>query len=148
MVNYSFSDYYVTAAYQAADNAQIVTASNGKTFESNDGVVFVAAGADFGAFGAKIAYGSTDSVDSVTLEGNMDIGAASNILVWVNSADVDDALLTSTTSNQALAAQGLDGTSFGINYQYDLGGGATFVAGYVDEADDDSQFQAGVYFSF
>ncbi len=126
MLTYSFSDYYVTAAAQSSSVA------------AND-ITFVAAGGDFGAFGAKLAYGSTDAADSVTLEGNMDIGAASNILVWVNSTDV---------SGVVTAADTADGTSFGINYQYDLGGGATFVAGYVDEADDDNQFQAGVYFSF
>lgn len=125
MVTYSFSDYYVTAAAQDSSVA------------AND-IVFLAAGGDFGAFGAKLAYGETDSDESITLEGNMDIGAASNILVWVNSNDAP----TST------GVGGRDGTSFGINYQYDLGGGATFVAGYVDEADDDNQFQAGVYFSF
>jgi outer membrane protein OmpU len=126
MVTYSFSDYYVTAAAQSSSLA------------AND-ITFVAAGGDFGAFGAKVAYGSTDAADSVTLEGNMDIGAASNLLVWVNSTDV---------AGVVTAADTADGTSFGINYQYDLGGGATFVAGYVDEADDDNQFQAGVYFSF
>ncbi|OIQ39050.1 MAG: porin [Roseobacter sp. MedPE-SWde] len=126
MVTYSFSDYYVTAAAQSSSVA------------AND-ITFVAAGGDFGAFGAKIAYGTTDAADSVTLEGNMDIGAASNILVWVNSTDVSGAVTAADTA---------DGTSFGINYQYDLGGGATFVAGYVDEADNDNQFQAGVYFSF
>lgn len=154
MVNYSFGDYYVTAAYQAADNTTTITTSGGAVLDSNDGLYFVAAGGDFGAFGAKIAYGSTDTADSVTLEGNMDIGAASNILVWVNSTDVAAALLADTTvGGTAGLARGVnaadgDGTSFGINYQYDLGGGATFVAGYVDEADDDNQFQAGVYFSF
>jgi outer membrane protein OmpU len=126
MVTYSFSDYYVSAAAQSSSVA------------AND-ITFVAAGGDFGAFGARLAYGTTDAADSVTLEGNMDIGAASNILVWVNSTDV---------AGVVTAADTADGTSFGINYQYDLGGGATFVAGYVDEADDDNQFQAGVYFSF
>lgn len=149
MASYSFSDYYVTAAYQSADNSQVIV-SNGQSFESNDGLYLIAAGADFGQFGARLAYGSTDSIDSVTLEGNMDIGAASNILVWVNSADVDNALTTSSNAAIAAAANTADGTSFGINYQYDLGGGATFVAGYVNSAadQDDDQFQAGVYFSF
>ncbi|MGR3622059.1 porin [Pseudophaeobacter sp.] len=129
MVTYSFSDFYVSAAGQSSSTA------------AND-ITFVAAGGDFGAFGARLAYGSTDAVDSFTLEGNMDIGAASNILVWVNSADAPASV------SAAKSDGGIDGTSFGINYQYDLGGGATFVAGYVDEADDDNQFQAGVYFSF
>jgi outer membrane protein OmpU len=129
MATYSFGDYYVTAAMQSS------------SVPLND-ITFAAAGGNFGAFGAKLAYGSTDQVDSFTLEGNMDIGAASNVLVWVNSADAPGSV--STVKGDG----GVDGTSFGINYQYDLGGGATVVAGYVDEADDDNQFQAGVYFSF
>ncbi|OIQ45581.1 MAG: porin [Roseobacter sp. MedPE-SW] len=152
MVTYSFSDYYVSAAYQAADNTVIsgsqFATSNGTIMDPNDGLYVITAGGDFGQFGARIAYGSTDVADSVTLEGSMDIGAASNLVVWVNSTDVDNAILTSTTGTQAATGASIDGTSFGINYQYDLGGGATFVAGYVDEADDDNQFQAGVYFSF
>ncbi len=128
-VGYSFGDYYVAAAMQSSSVA------------AND-ISFFAAGGNFGAFGARIAYGSTDFADTFTLEGNMDIGAASNILVWVNSADAP------TSVSTVKGDGGVDGTSFGINYQYDLGGGATIVAGYVDEADDDNQFQAGVYFSF
>ena len=129
MLTYSFGDYYVAAAAQDSSVA------------AND-ITFLSAGGDFGNFGARLAYGETDSDESITLEGNMDIGAASNILVWVNSNDAPGSV--STTKSDG----GRDGTSFGINYQYDLGGGATFVAGYVDEADDDNQFQAGVYFSF
>ena len=148
MGTYSFGDYYVSAAYQSADNAATLTTSSGAVLDANDGQYVIAFGGDFGQFGARLAYGSNDHADSVTLEGNADLGSASNIVVWVNSTDVDAAILTSTTGNQALAGASIDGTSFGINYQYDLGGGATFVAGYVDEADDDSQFEAGVYFSF
>ncbi|CUH86720.1 Porin [Phaeobacter sp. CECT 5382] len=152
MVTYSFSDYYVAASYQATDNSATITTTNGTVLDPNDGLYLLTAGGDFGAFGAKLAYGSTDVADSVTLEGNMDIGAASNIVVWVNSTDVDANLMADTTVTGATTiganATASDGTSFGINYQYDLGGGATFVAGYVDEADDDNQFQAGVYFSF
>ena len=129
MATYSFGDYYVTAAMQSS------------SVPLND-ITFAAAGGNFGAFGAKLAYGSTDQVDSFTLEGNMDIGGAANVLVWVHSADAPGSV--STVKGDG----GVDGTSFGINYQYDLGGGATVVAGYVDEADDDNQFQAGVYFSF
>jgi outer membrane protein OmpU len=150
MLTYSFGDYYVAGSYQSADNTATFTTSNGTVIDANDGLYLITAGGDFGQFGARVAYGSTDAVDSVTVEGNVDLGAASNLLVWVNSADVDANILADTTAGSNLAAVGraVDGTSFGINYQYDLGGGATFVAGYVDEADDDNQFQAGVYFSF
>ncbi|WP_380993421.1 porin [Sedimentitalea sp. HM32M-2] len=152
MLTYSFGDYYVTGAYQGADNTATVTAANGTVFDPNDGLYFLAAGADWGQFGAKVAYGSTDVADSVTVEGNFDLGAASNILVWVNSTDVDSALTAAANGTAAgtlgAAANGMDGTSFGINYQYDLGGGATFVAGATESAADNTEVQAGVYFSF
>ncbi|WP_424988021.1 porin [Microbulbifer sp. S227A] len=153
MLTYSFGDYYVTGAYQSADNAVTYTDVNGRVYDQEDGQYFLAIGGEWGNFGAKLAYGSNDIADSVTLEGNMDIGAASNILVWVNNTSVDDALLNvanESAAGVAAVAEDLDGTAFGINYQYDLGGGATFVAGYAQSAadDDNSQFQAGVYFSF
>lgn len=141
MLTYSFGDYYVSGSYQSASNTGTRTV-NGVTYEAADGLYFLAAGGDFGAFGARLAYGSTDEADSITLEGNMDIGAASNLLIWVNNTSVDDNLLNNGFGTA------VDGTAVGINYQYDLGGGSTFVAGYVNEADGDNQFQAGVYFNF
>ncbi|GHG82249.1 porin [Pseudodonghicola xiamenensis] len=135
MLTYSFSDYYVTAAYQSSENGP-TRVINGKTVETTDGITFAAVGADFGQFGAKLAYGDTEEASSWTLEGNMDIGAASNVVLWVNSTDSE------------VSTDAADGTAYGINYQYDLGGGATLVAGYVDTAANDSQFQAGVYFKF
>jgi outer membrane protein OmpU len=141
MLTYSFGDYYVTGAYQDSSDGVVIGGD-----DLND-LYFFAAGADFGVFGARVAYGSTTLTDSWTIEGNMDIGAASNVLVWINDA-----------SNNGYTVGGVDlgtdGTSWGINYQYDLGGGSTFVAGYVDSENklnggsDQQQFQAGVYFSF
>ncbi|MEO9782319.1 MAG: porin [Sedimentitalea sp.] len=140
MLTYSFGDYYVTGAYQDSNNGPMTDAGD----DIND-LYFLAAGGDWGQFGAKIAYGSNDTSDSWTLEGNMDIGAASNILVWYNDAD------GSAFAIDGVDGVGTDGNAFGINYEYDLGGGATFVAGYVNSDYNDvdqDQFQAGVYFSF
>jgi outer membrane protein OmpU len=150
MLTYSFGDYYVTGAYQSSTGGPTSSNATGAE-ELNDGLYFVAAGADWGQFGAKLAYGSTAATDAVTLEGNMDIGAASNILVWVNNASTNN--LTTRGPAATRTTIGRDGTSWGINYQYDLGGGSTFVAGYVDSergvnAGSQKQFQAGVYFSF
>ncbi|MBK0326251.1 porin [Rhodobacteraceae bacterium F11138] len=148
MLTYSFGDYYVTGAYQDSNNG--LQASDGK--DLND-LYFFAAGGDWGQFGAKIAYGSTTLTDSWTIEGNMDIGAASNVLVWINDASDNNYTVGGGFANGG-ADLGTDGTSWGINYQYDLGGGTTFVAGYVDSENklnggtDQKQFQAGVYFSF
>ncbi|MEW2914431.1 porin [Leisingera sp. JC11] len=125
MLSYSFGDYFVTGAYQDSN----VTA--------NDELGFFAVGGDFGQFGATLSYGTTDASDSVTLAGDVELGAASTIVAWVNSADQN-------------TAAGRDGTAFGINYEYDLGGGVTFVAGAVSShADsDENSIQAGLHFSF
>ncbi|MDK3071581.1 porin [Sedimentitalea sp. JM2-8] len=146
MATYSFGDYYVTGAYQDSSDGIVIGGD-----DLND-LYFLAAGGDFGQFGAKIAYGESTLTKAWSLEGNMDIGAASNILVWVTDASSNKTIDIGGTPTDL----GSDGTSWGINYQYDLGGGATFVAGYVDSENklaaahrqDQKQFQAGVYFSF
>lgn len=150
MLTYSFGDYYVTGAYQSTSDGVEYTNGAGTVYSNSDGMYFLAAGGDWGQFGAKIAYGSTDVADSWTLEGNVDIGAASNLLVWVNSTDVDGGLLDANLNSATFVenAKDLDGTAYGINYEYDLGGGVTFVAGYAESAADNTQVQAGVYFSF
>lgn len=137
MLTYSFGDYYATAAYQSSSDGPLGDAGE----ELNDGIGFIAFGADFGQFGGAIAYGTTEAADSWKLEGNYDIGAASNIQAWVTDVSTNNVLVAGTDPVT-------DGTNWGLNYQYDLGGGATFVAGYVDGADDTEQFQAGVWFRF
>ncbi len=65
MLTYSFGDYYVTGAYQSVDNNPLVyTDANGRVYDQADGLYFLAAGADWGQFGAKLAYGSNDVADS------------------------------------------------------------------------------------
>ncbi|UWQ53657.1 porin [Leisingera caerulea] len=125
MLSYSFGDYFVTGAYQ---DSNVV---------ANDELGFFAVGGDFGQFGATLSYGTTEDSDSITLAGDVELGAASTIVAWVNSADQN-------------TADGRDGTAFGINYEYDLGGGVTFVAGAVSSHADDNEnsVQAGLHFSF
>ncbi|UWQ58250.1 porin [Leisingera caerulea] len=141
MLNYSFGDYFVTGAYQSADNGRTIT-KGGVAVEADDDVIFLAGGADFGQFGATLQLAQTEEADSVTLAGEAEVGAASTVIAWVNSTDID----TGVTAGQTVT----DGTAFGINYEYDLGGGVTFVAGYVNTAadDNDNSVQAGLHFSF
>ena len=141
MLSYSFGDYFVTGAYQSEDNGRALT-KNGAAVSAGDDLMFFAAGADFGQFGATLSYGQTEEADAVTLAGEAEIGAASTVVAWVNSTDID----TGVTAGQTR----LDGTAFGINYEYDLGGGVTFVAGYVNTAanTNENSVQAGLHFSF
>ncbi|WP_027256834.1 MULTISPECIES: porin [Leisingera] len=143
MLSYSFGDYFVTGAYQSEDNGTVVAKTDGSTESSGDGMGFFAIGGDFGQFGATLSYGTTEEADAVTLAGDVEIGAASTLVAWVNSTDIETDVTAATQTRT-------DGTSFGINYEYDLGGGVTFVAGYVNNAadDDDQQVQAGLHFSF
>lgn len=144
MLTYNFGDYYVAGAYQWSSNGPV--ADTGE--ELNDGVGLVAFGGDFGQFGGKLAYGTTEAADTVTLEGYANIGAASTIMAWVSNLDSQNLTQGGTSIFTDKNGAAADGTSWGLNYQYDLGGGATLVAGYVDSYDDIQQFQAGVYFKF
>ncbi|UWQ32661.1 porin [Leisingera sp. M527] len=141
MLNYSFGDYFVTGAYQSADDGRTIT-KGGATVQADDDILFFAAGANFGQYGATLQYAQTEEADSFTLAGEAEIGAASTLIGWVNSTDID----TTVTAGQTVT----DGTAFGINYEYDLGGGVTFVAGYVQTAaaSDENSVQAGLHFSF
>jgi outer membrane protein OmpU len=141
MLSYSFGDYFVTGAYQSASNGRQIT-KGGVSVSADDDVIFLAGGADFGQFGATLQLAQTEEADSITLVGEAEIGAASTLIGWVNSTDID----TGVTAGQSVT----DGTAFGINYEYDLGGGVTFVAGYVQTAaaSDENSVQAGLHFSF
>ncbi|UWQ24574.1 porin [Leisingera aquaemixtae] len=148
MLNYSFGDYFVTGAYQASDNGATGVTTGGQTVELNDELAFFAFGADFGQYGATLQYAQTEQADGVTLAGEAEIGAASTLIAWVSNTDSNRVDTDTTTAGIQDGVN--DGTAFGINYEYDLGGGVTFVAGYVNTAadDNDNSVQAGLHFSF
>ncbi|MGR3562659.1 MAG: porin [Heliomarina sp.] len=140
-VAYSFGDWTVAAAAQDSD------------IIGEDKAVLAVYG-DIGAFGVRLAYADNDGIDKFGLYGNMDIGAASNILLFVTSEDQADAGAIAqgrdNRDNSVANAGDLggEGESYGIHYSYDLGGGASFEAGAVRSSNDQTQVQAGVYFSF
>jgi outer membrane protein OmpU len=139
MVAYTWNDW--TAALSVQDSDLL--------FE--DKTVFSVAG-DIGQFGVRFAYADNDGLAKFGLYGNMDIGAASNILLWVTDEDAADAgdVAAGRTDNSDAANAGLgtEGTSYGIHYSYDLGGGVSFETGARRASNDNTTFQAGVYFSF
>ena len=139
-VAYTFGDWTVALAAQDSDRL-----FEDKTFASVQGKI--------GAFGVRLAYADNEGIGKLGLYGNMDIGAASNILVWVTSEDDVSAAdiaagRANNTTTIAAGGTGSAGTSYGIHYSYDLGGGASFEAGLSEHANDQTQVQAGVYFSF
>ncbi len=113
--------------------------------------VFFAIMGDIGQFGVRFAYADNDGIDKYGLYGNMDIGAASNVVLWVTREDTvsgSDVAAGRRNNDRDVNPYGTAGTAFGINYSYDLGGGASFEAGAVEMPNDQTQVQAGVYFSF
>jgi outer membrane protein OmpU len=131
-VSYSFGDWRAAVGYQSSDVA---------TFEDK---LAVSLSGDIGNFGVRAAYGDNDGIGKYGLYVNTDIGAASNILLWVTREDAVSAadVAAGRTDNNE------DGTSYGIHYSYDLGGGVSFETGYRRNSTDNDTFQAGVYFSF
>ncbi|QBR38213.1 porin [Leisingera sp. NJS201] len=134
-VAYTFGDWTAALGYQDSNVA------------TEDKLVFTIAG-DLGQFGVRLAYGNNQDavtvggvaqdVDKITLAGNVELGAASTLVAFVSSED----------NPAGTGVNGTDGTAFGINYSYDLGGGVSFEAGAVESSSDFTTVQAGLYFSF
>jgi outer membrane protein OmpU len=138
-LSYTFGDW--TAALGMQDSDTI----------GQDKTVLTVAG-KLGQFGVRLAYADNDGIDKFGIYGNMDIGAASNILLFVTSEDAADAgAIAQGRDNRDVTAgndTGGEGESYGIHYSYDLGGGASFEAGAVKSSNDQTQVQAGVFFTF
>ncbi|MDK3017666.1 porin [Pseudodonghicola flavimaris] len=138
MLAYTFGDWTAAIAGQSSDNAW-------------EDKVAVSIAGDLGQFGVRLAYADNDGISKWGLYGNMDIGAASNILVFVTDEDAVDAadVAAGRADNRDTATvDGTEGTSYGIHYSYDLGGGASIEAGWRESSNDNTTVQAGVYFSF
>ncbi|WP_333685173.1 porin [Pontibaca methylaminivorans] len=137
-ISYNWSNWTVTLAAQDSNQ------------EWEDKVFFAIQG-DFGQYWAKAAIADNDGIKKYGLYGGMDFGAASSLAVWVNheekvkQSDIDNGRLN---NDRSVNAWGTAGTAYGINYSYDLGGGASFEAGAQHLANKQTQVQAGVYFSF
>lgn len=138
-VAYTFGDW--TAALGVQDSDIVGEDKTVVTIQGN-----------LGQFGVRLAYADNDGIGKFGLYGNMDIGTASNLLLFVTEEDASDAgAIAQGRDNRDVTAGsdiGGEGTSFGIHYSYDLGGGASFEAGAVRSSNDQTQVQAGVYFSF
>ena len=139
MLTYTFGDW---TASISAQNSDIMW---------EDKVVVTVSG-NIGDFGVRVAYADNDGIGKWGLYGNYDIGAASNILLWVT--DEEDVSAADVAAGRGDNRDGVagsnngEGTSYGIHYSYDLGGGASFETGYRRASNDNDTFQAGVYFSF
>lgn len=139
MVTYTFGDWTASLAGQSSDT----------NWEDK---VAVSVSGNIGDFGVRVAYADNDGIGKWGLYGNYDIGAASNILLFVTdeeAVDAADVVAGRGDNRDGIAGSNNgEGTSYGIHYSYDLGGGASFEAGYRRASNDNDTLQAGVYFSF
>lgn len=136
---YTFGDWTAALGYQDS------------TAQFEDKLVFSIAG-DIGNFGVRFAYADNDGIDKYGLYGSVDIGAASTLVAYVTSEDAVSAADVTAGRNDnrdgVLGSNNREGTGYGINYSYDLGGGVSFEAGWRESSNDNTTVQAGVYFSF
>lgn len=139
-LSYGFGDWTGSIAYQDA---------SGVNFQDK---LLVTVQGDLGNFGVRFAYADNDGIGKYGLYGSYDIGAASTIVAYVtqeDSVDAADVAMGRNDNRDGVAgSNNREGTGYGINYSYDLGGGASIEAGYRESSNDNSTFQAGVYFSF
>ena len=148
MLTYTFGDWTVSAARQQSSldggtaNPEELTAAS----------IF----GSFGIFGVGFAVGDNDGTYKYTLRGSVDIGPAGTLLAWVSQED--DTTITSVVNGNTIMTD-YGGTSYGINYEYDLGGGVTLIAGYASypatggaptgtSINDVTRAQTGVRFNF
>ncbi|MCB0028285.1 MAG: porin, partial [Anaerolineales bacterium] len=111
-VSYTFGDWTVALAAQDSDLA----------FEDK---VFVSAAGKIGNFGIRFAFADNDGISKYGIYGNMDIGTASNILLFVTNEDAvsaaDVAAGRNDNRDNVAGSNKLEGTAVGVHYSYDLG---------------------------
>ena len=124
MGSYNWSNFTVAAAYQDSSAA-------------NNNIWAITGSADYDTWGVQIAYADNDGSTKWMLAGNVDVGAAGNIVGYY-----------SDNSAAGLLGTGADGSAYGIEYNYDLGGGSTFIVAVGQNAMSNTEAQAGVRFNF
>lgn len=136
---YTFGDWTAAIAYQ----------DSSAMWEDK---LFLSVAGDLGIFGVRLAYADNDGISKYGLYGNVDIGAAGNLVAYVTQEDSVDAgdVANGRADNRdgVAGSNNREGTGYGIHYSYDLGGGVSFEAGARESSNDNTTVQAGVYFSF
>ena len=134
---YTFGDWTIAAAYNAEDRPGALLVDRDLTLIGVSG--------DLGFMDLTVNYAKGENyggagVDSskVTVSAGFDVGAATNVIVYVYDED----------SSWRLAS---DGTGYGLNVAHDLGGGVTLTAGAREASGNganNTTVQAGAYFRF
>ena len=150
-VKYAFGDFSVhVSASEFNDRIAAVGAYtwNGWTFaaavQDSDSAVdtewALSAGGDFGPAFVSLTYarngdetdvvGTTQGGDHIVLAGRFDVGAATNIEAYVADADY------------------FAETSYGIDFNHDMGGGTSLRGGVASRGNDTVRADLGVRFNF
>ncbi len=136
---YTFGNWTVSAAYNDEKDGT-------DAFGDSNDLLMLAVLGDLGFARVQVAYArmkdlvtfsgpaNADDAEKVQLVGAFDIGAATTLIGFVSNEDSNNSPF--------------DGTSYGLHVTHDLGGGVSLEAAFVEEADNNSRFQAGAYFSF
>jgi outer membrane protein OmpU len=127
-------DTAAATAYGASVSMGDVTVGAAyEDFDAGGSATLLTAGMNIGAGWVAVAHGIQESAAGVdttetALKGGYDIMPGANLYGFVKSADAGDAA--------------------GIGMSYDLGGGASFDAGYTNTAADLGILSAGIFFTF
>ena len=102
-------------------------------FDDGANTMLLTAGMNVGSGWVAVAYGNEDDgagteTDKTALKGGYDVAPGMNVYGFVANSDEGDAA--------------------GIGMSYDLGGGASFDAGYTNTAADLGILSAGIFFTF
>ena len=117
--SYAMGDITVAAAYE--------------DFDAGGSATLLTAGMNIGAGWVAVSHGIQESAagvdtDKTAIKGGYDVAPGMNAYGFVATADAGDAS--------------------GVGMSYDLGGGASFDAGYTNTAESRGVLSAGVFFTF
>ena len=127
-------DTAAATAYGASVSMGDVTVGAAyEDFDAGGSATLLTAGMNIGAGWVAVAHGIQESAAGVdttetALKGGYDVMPGANLYGFVKSADAGDAA--------------------GIGISYDLGGGASFDAGYTNTSADLGILSAGIFFTF
>jgi outer membrane protein OmpU len=129
---YTFGDWTIAAGFNDEEGVGV---------GNDNDLAIVTVQGDLGFAGVRFAYAQMDNTgatggdsEKLGLYGTFDIGAATSLVAFVTDED-----------SPGLAS---DGTGYGLHLSHDLGGGVSIEAAWVESSNDNTQVQAGMYFSF
>jgi len=138
--------------YTYSAGAITVMASTSQTSDDNNSVAVSYAGEGFGVSLGVEDNGGADN--HVVIGANTSMSGIALKAVYGSLGDLDQYAISATYSADALSVTAFTRSSFaevqasGLGVGYDLGGGASFAAGYSKAENAEGRYDAGLNFSF